>query len=624
MSLRRHLLPALVAGALSPTLHASELEEVLVTAEFRPVSLQDQPNSTSVMTGEDIRQRAAQHLEDVLNLAPNVNFAGGTSRARFFQIRGIGERSQYQEPLNASIGFIIDGVDFSGLGGAGTLFDVEQVEVLRGPQGTLHGANALAGLINVRSAAPEAEHSLSVEGTLGNYNTWSSGLVATGPLLGDSLLYRVAAQQYRSDGFIDNDYLQRDDTNDRDETSLRGKLRWLADDDATLNLTAVYLDADNGFDTFSLDNTRHTLSDQPGHDRLESSALAANWNQSLRALSLEADLTWASSESDYGFDEDWSYVGIAPGYYSAYTQFLRDRDSVSTQLRLLSNEASRLFSGRGDWVLGLYYLGDRENLRRHATYLTGDFTSSYDTDTYAVFGQLDTRLSERLNLLAGLRIERRNSDYSDNNGVARGPDESLWGGRLQLAFHLDDDQMIYGGIAHGYRASGVNAVILASMGAFDDPQLLTTMSQLQAFDDEALLNYEAGYKASLLAGALNLSAALFYMDRNDQQVKGSLVVQRDDNSVAFLDYISNAAEGENSGLELEIDWRASEQLSLYAHLGWLGTKFNKYINSEGQDLSGRDQAHAPNYQYATGGRYNFGGGFYARLDLEGTDEFYFS
>ena len=126
----------------------ARLEEVLVTAELRPALLLSQVGSISVISAEDIREREAQHLEGVLSLAPNVNFAGGTSRARFFQIRGVGERSQFQEPLNPSIGLVIDGIDFSGLGGAATLFVVQQVEILRGPQGTLYGRNAVGGRLS--------------------------------------------------------------------------------------------------------------------------------------------------------------------------------------------------------------------------------------------------------------------------------------------------------------------------------------------------------------------------------------------------------------------------------------------------------------------------------------------
>ena len=179
--------PAMLALALSlapPALGAEAvLEEVIVTAGFRDTPLLDQPSSTTVLTGEDIRQRSAQHLEDIVNVAPNVNFASGASRARFFQIRGIGERSQFQEPLNPSIGFIVDGIDFSGLGTAATLFDARQVEILRGPQGTYHGANALAGLINIRTGAPQDTPGLRMEASAADYGTWSAGIVGTGPLV---------------------------------------------------------------------------------------------------------------------------------------------------------------------------------------------------------------------------------------------------------------------------------------------------------------------------------------------------------------------------------------------------------------------------------------------------------
>jgi len=128
---------ALVNIAFAAPAQTQQLEEVTVWAEFRKTTLQDQSNSTSVISAETLSQREASHLEEILNKAPNVNFASGASRSRFYQIRGVGERSQFQEPLNASIRFVIDVNDFSRLGTPGTLFDVEQVEVLRGPQGTL-------------------------------------------------------------------------------------------------------------------------------------------------------------------------------------------------------------------------------------------------------------------------------------------------------------------------------------------------------------------------------------------------------------------------------------------------------------------------------------------------------
>jgi len=603
----------------------TRLEEVVVTAELRPAPLLSQVGSISVISAQDILEREAQHLEGILNLAPNVNFAGGTSRARFFQIRGVGERSQFQEPLNPSIGLVIDGIDFSGLGGAGTLFDVQQVEILRGPQGTLHGANALAGLIDIRSGQPEAEPGLQLEAGAADYDSWNAGVVSTGPLVTDQLLYRLAVNRFHSDGFIENDYLGRDDTNGQDETTVRGKLRWLPTGRDTLDLTVMYIDIDNGYDAFSLDNTRHTLSDEPGKDRQDSRALGLEWQRELDAMTVETSVTAATTASTYSFDEDWSYVGIAPGWeYSSKDRYKRDRDSYSATARLLSAEGSRLFGGSTDWVAGAYVLGDRENLDRRYTYLENDFSSRYDTDTYALFGQLDSQLSDGFTLITGLRIERRLTDYRDNNGVDSDPDKDLWGGRVALEYQFDDNRMAYGEISRGYRANGINAAILASMGSSEDPAIADQLETLQQFDEEYLVNYELGLKGKLLADTLQARLALFYMDREDQQVKGSLVIPRPDGSTAFIDYTSNAAQGNNYGMELELNWLASDRLELFANIGLLHTEFERYIDSDGNDLSGRDQAQAPNYQYAVGGHYDIGNGFYLRLDVEGRDSAYFS
>jgi iron complex outermembrane receptor protein len=616
---------ALGLATLNATAEQAALEEIIVTAEFRNISLQSQPASSSVVTADAIEQRAAQHLEDILNLAPNVNFASGASRARFYQVRGIGERSQYQEPLNSSIGFVIDGIDFSGLGGAGTLFDVQQVEILRGPQGTLHGANALAGLINVRTAEPTAEPYLRMEATMAEYNTWSAGIVGSGPLIADELLYRIAVNTYQSDGFIDNDFLNRDDTNNRDETSIRGKLRWLAGDTSSLDINALYVDIDNGYDAFSLDNTRSTLSDQPGMDRQESSALALKWHSSLQKLDVEASISWAASETDYGYDEDWSFVGIAPELeYSSTDRYLRDRDSYSAELRFLSNDSSQIFGDSTDWVAGIYYLADREDLERRYTYLNNTFQSTYDTETMAAFGQLNSKLSERLSLITGLRVENRSTDYQDNNRVDTDLDKTLWGGKVVLEYQLDNTNMLYGSVSRGYKAYGINAQILASMNATDDPKAIEQLASVQEFDDEHLLNYEVGYKASFVDNRVRSRLALFYMDREDQQVSGSFRVIRDDGSTSFIDYINNTAEGYNYGLELELEWLALENLNLYANLGLLETEFDNYVTAGGEDLSGREQAHAPNYQYAVGGRLDMGAGFYLRADLEGKDNYYVS
>lgn len=601
---------------------AAQLPEIVVTAEFREYTLMRSSNSTSVLNSQTIQQRAAQHLEEVLNTAPNVNFASGTSRARYFQIRGVGDRSQFVEPLNASVGFLLDGVDFSGIGSIGTLFDVEQVEVLRGPQGTLHGANALAGLINVTSKAPSDEFEHAIEGGVADYSTYNLGVVSSGPLA-DTLLYRIAANTFRSDGYQENTFLNTQDTSERDETTVRTRLRWLPAINHTVDFNLTHIDIDNGYDAFSLDNTRTTLSDEPGRDEQESTALSLHTDSSYNAVQLQSRLSIAQTESTYSYDEDWAFVGLHPDGYSSFDEYVRDRDSLSAELRLLSIEQSKIFGGRTDWVAGLYYLRNEEELGRRRTG-SSNFDSDNNTDTLALYAQLDTQLTNKLTLITGLRWENREIQYSDSNGVAFNPDKDLWGGKLALQYQWSDNTLAYANLSRGYRGNGINAGILSSINAAESAATITSLNSVRSFEEETLLNYELGLKTSALDSTLQARVAVFYMEREDQQVSGSFLIAQPGGATTFIDYTSNAAEGENYGAEIEIDWLAAEALQVWANLGLLNTELKDYVNLFGEDLSGRDQAQAPSYQYALGARYNFPLDIFLRVELEGKDGFLFS
>jgi len=600
------------AGITSAAAPSKKLEEVIVSADFRPAELQSISASLTVMTDELIRARSAQHLEDLLNLAPNVNFASGSSRARYFQIRGIGERSQFSQPINPSVGFIIDDIDFSGIGTAATMFDVDQVEVLRGPQGTRYGANALAGLINVRTKAPTEQLDVSIQGSIADYNTRSLGAAIGGPLIGDKLLGRLAVQQYKSDGFIENTYLNRDDTNDRDELTARGKLRLLASDDLMFDISLLHVDIDNGYDVFSLENDRHTRSDEPGHDRQRTTALGVNMNWSLNdAVRMEALVSVADTDSEYNYDEDWTYVGFDPLEYSSFDSYKRDRNSYSMEARLLSDEAGKIFNGTTDWVVGVYHFSKDEDLLREYTYFAADFSSDYETENTAIYGQFDVAINEKLTFIAGLRFEQWEADYQDSDALQVDTDEDLWGGKLGLDFHLDDNHLVYGSFSRGYKAGGVNT---------DG----TLPVEQRSFDTEYLWNLEGGIKSSWMDSSLYTQVSVFYAKREDQQVKGSFAVLRMDGSTEFIDYVANAAKGKNYGLEAELNWQASNELQVFASFGLLRTSLDDYITPDGDDISGRDQAHAPRYQFALGGEYAFVSGWYLRAEFEGKDEFYFS
>ena len=158
------------------------LEEIIVTADFRERSVAEVPLSITVLDRAMIEQAAVQHFEELIYTLPNINWSGDGNRARFFQIRGVGELEQYEGAPNPSVGFLIDDIDFSGIGTVATLFDIQQIEVLRGPQGSRYGANALAGLIFVQSVDPTDEWTGMARLTAGQDGIVAGGVAFGGPV----------------------------------------------------------------------------------------------------------------------------------------------------------------------------------------------------------------------------------------------------------------------------------------------------------------------------------------------------------------------------------------------------------------------------------------------------------
>jgi outer membrane receptor protein involved in Fe transport len=589
----------------------SVLEEIVVTADYRQSAINDLSTSVSVLSADKILGRGARHLDEILSMASNVNFSSGASRARFYQVRGIGERGQFAEPLNSSVGLIIDNVDFSGAGTAGTLFDVQQVEILKGPQGTLYGANALAGLINVKTREPSSSSEYRLQLEAANFDSSSVGVVLSGPLGSDDLLYRLAGQQSRSDGFNDNDYLGKT-TNERDEVTVRGKLRWHVSEDVQVDLHASLIDVDNGYDLFALDNGRDTISDEPGQDAQKSDILGGQLTWSgFDPWYMEVILGRADSDITYGYDEDWTHVGYHPWEYSSTDYYVRDRETTNAEIRLISNDVSPILGGTTDWVFGIYALNQEMDLKRIYTWLDGDFLSDHQIDRYAIYGQTDTELSDAWSVTAGLRYERYEADYADSDGVQFSPDEDLVGGRIVVDYEMDKGHHYYLSASRGYKSGGFN-----TDGSLD--------ADLREFDSESLWNYETGLKSRWYDGSLQSQIALFYMARDDVQISSSVVRVREDGSSEFIDYVGNAAEGTNYGLEVEANWAVADDLALFGTLGILKSEYQDFVNSSGDDLDGRDQPHAPEYQFYIGGNWHLSERLSLRVELEGKDEFFFS
>jgi outer membrane receptor protein involved in Fe transport len=607
--------------SLSSTLcAATTIDEIIVTADFRERPASELPASVTVLGAEVIEKLAVQHFEELVNVVPNLNWSGDGHRARYLQIRGVGELEQYQGAPNPSVGFLIDDIDFSGIGTVATLFDLQRIEVLRGPQGTRYGANALAGLVYVQSVMPTEQFDGRVRLTVGDDDTRSVGGAIGGPVT-DSLLFRLSAQHFEGNGFRENTYLGRKDTNGRDETTVRGRLRWLPTDDLSVDFAAMVADVDNGYDAFAIDNSYTMLSDKPGVDTQTSvgASVRIEWAGSER-LTFTSITSAADSDIDFSFDADWGNDDAwAPITYDYISLSDRERRTASQEFRFASTEAGRLFGGSTDWLFGIYALNLEDDLLtiNQGEYFDPDFNfsdslddtfgSKYEATNIAAFGQLERTFGSATRLSVGLRIEQRSTDYNDTAGLHADPSETMSGGEITLSHDHSDSMTSYVSLSKGYKAGGFN------LGVVPDGR--------REFGPEEAWNLEAGIKTSTLGDTVSLNVAAFFSRRDDQQVRTSFQLIPND-PASFVFYTDNAAQGKTLGLEADVRWFVSEEFELYANVGLLDATFDEFTTPQ-VDLSGRKQAHAPDYTLAAGASYRHEGGFFARLDMTARDAFYF-
>ena len=613
---------SLLALNAEPTNNNDSVERIQVQGQFRAVQVHQAPTSVSVLQADSISARHGSHLEDVFNVIPNVNFSSGSSRARFMQIRGIGERSQFVDPINPSVGIVIDGINYSGLGQAAALFDISQVEVYRGPQSGRFGADGMAGMLVLESAQAGTKFDGFWQLGAANYNALEGGFAAGGELgaLGRA---RLSVHQQREDGFTENLYLQRDDTQQRSERQARFNLWSDVGQHWQLRTTLHHYNQDNGYDAFSLDNTRQTYSDQPGQDdaRINAGRLAATY---LGASSYELELSysWLNADTLYSYDEDWSYVGIAPGWeYSSIDAYWRDRADQSFEARLVSAEPFSWFGLPTDWVLGWYSHQREETLQRAFfdwdAYADALFQSQYDSTHHALYGELSHYLSEQWQLTTGLRVERYRNEYADTNAVQEQPNDTMLGGRVSLSYQPHADQLWYGTWSRGYKAGGVNGAALGKVG--DNPELETYLRARANFAPEYLSSIEFGYKYVSADNRLAVNVALFHQRREQVQLKSWINRQQ-----TFIGFIDNADGGTTQGAEVELRWQAHEKLNWFANIGLLNSEIRGFVTEDGVDMSGREQAQAPSYQVNTGVNWQLQDNLSATVQIDSKDSFYFS
>ena len=618
------LAAAFPAVASEPS--GDELDEIIVTAALRPVPAAELPGSVSVLSGTTLRDAGQQHFEDVLALVPNLNWAGDTSRPRYFQIRGIGELQQYQGAPNPSVGFLIDDIDFSGLGTAATLFDLDHIEVLRGPQGTLYGANALAGLIVVKSAAPADSFGGRVELDAGDYGERSYGAVITGPVSDLDSAFRLAVQRYTSDGFYHNAYLGRSNTDNRDELTLRARWRYDPSEQWRVDLTLLRVQIDNGYDAWSIDNTRTTESDHPSVDRQYSTGVSVHADYTgLEGATFTAIASYADTVVNYGFDGDWGNPILWAPYTDDFTEYqIRHRSTRSLELRL-GNAPKQGVS----WVVGAYAFELREGLSDTSAGIYADpfdatqdstslsvVSSQYHSRSGAVYGQLDGDWGPRTRWSLGVRGERHTTHYDDTTTNLDapttsndfGPANDLWGAHASLDTAITDGQHVYALISRGYKAGGFNL----------SPGLPSNQVQ---FAPESDLNFEVGHKAQLDGGRLRADTSLFYMVRRSEQVLTSDQLDPT-NPDTFTLFTGNAKSGYNYGLESTLAWAATPALELGGSLGLLRTLYRGFVQN-GVELPDRALPHAPDWQAAVNATWRDPRGPYARVDVTGMGSFFY-
>lgn len=595
------------------------LEPVIVTGYLWESELQAVTASVSMIEEAQLALNGVQHFGDVINAIPNVTWTGGSSRPRFIQIRGIGENSQFEgETPDSAVRFLIDDLDLTGVGTVGNLFDVRQIEALRGPQAGSFGANAAGGVVKIVTNDPTPYWNGQLQGAVGNDDLWETGLALGGPILAndpEQLTFRFSLHELAQNGFRKNRFLDKDDTNERDETSARLKVRWLANEDLQLDGSLFYADFDNGYDEFTLNNARtSTFSDQPGRDE-----------QKTRGASLKArylgfdtlDVTFKSgyidTDSYYSFDGDWTDETEAEDLFgSSFLEIDRDREIFTEELRFDSTDSEDALGFIDRWTAGVYF----ERLGEDTlTTGFGTFETNYESNTFSVYSQGTHLFSERTRLTLGLRVEHFDLETTNADGVRQDVDFSDWlfGGKLTLEHDLNEQNMAFASVTRGYKAGGANIYPFLEVPPFPN-----------TYDTEDLWNYEIGLHSILMEGRMETRLTLFFLDRHNAQLRDS-----EGEGIGFTYFTTNGEGAQHYGLEAETKFHIDEDWSLDVLLGLLETDRDSYkiqtspdANDPPEHISPRDLANAPSYTYTVRLNYLPQRGLFAGAELVGSDDYF--
>jgi iron complex outermembrane receptor protein len=573
------ILPVHAQSPLAPdaALAAPALEEVVVTARRRDENLQDTPVSVSVFGREDLERRSITSLFDIAAHSPNLRGSAGPQggSAGHYFARGIGQLD-FIASTDPGVSVYLDGVYLGRTTGAAfDLLDVERVEVLRGPQGTLFGRNTIGGAVSVVSAAPPAERRASAALTLAQRNRRDGRVDFGGPLAGGKVLADVAVLARSEDGW-QRRLLDGARFGDERTYAARAALDWQASDalDVRVALDATrrrgtadphFLAAANpargGRTEFVVSDPATTWSGQASRDDLDVRGAAVTATYSLPRATLTSITSYRSLDSNTGIDFDGSPLGDLD------QRVLTDQAQRSQELQL----AGTAGEGRVTWLAGVFYFRERVD-QAIPLVLYGDVlaqNNAIDNRSTAVFAHFTRALGSRLSVSGGARSTSETKQHGFNHYFVRaGGNEPLfpptvladrWRSftpKVGVEYRFADTVLWYASVSEGFRSGGFNGRPFGT-------------SEFLAYDPETLVTLETGVKSEWLDRRVRLNAAAFTSRYDGIQLTRTTIGA---NGVPIV-VTGNAGEAKIYGLEAEVTAAIGARLSLTASFGNLHNRY---------------------------------------------------
>ena len=587
---------------------AIQLREVVVKSGLKDEFFSSLTKSITIFRNDQITESSANHFQDLVGGISNFNWAGGTSRPRYFQIRGVGENSNFfgEGPPNFSVGYVLDDIDLSGLGMLGHTFDLQQIEVLKGPQSTVYGNNAIGGLISLKSNDPENLNTYRYLASLGNDGYKSLKALVNLKVL-NNLYFRLSSDYSYSNGFRENRAnraLIKNNTNKKDELFTKLKIYYKINNNFNSLITIIRGSLNNGYDAWAPDNNKSyfTYSNRPGEDSQQT--LAGSIKMNLKVNNI-FDLTSITSYSDndliHSYDSDWGngdYWSEIDSVWSGYDYF----DIFEKERKNFTNE-TRLNYKNFTFGIFLKDLVEKDVARGYLYSGIGDYaTSVYDFKAYAGYIQSLFKINDKLNLSINSRIELNDYKYEghtiDNYYYGTPPSidaskiDTLIGYKMVFSLKQNNNLNYFLSYARGYKAGGVN----------QHPEIFESN---RLFDPEFINNFELGFK--FLKDHISIFSTSFIGYRRDQHLSVSTQVDTTDPS-SFYFYTANAPKGLIFGAEFDLFYRLTPKFNLSSSLGILNTQVDEFIIEAltGPELAdGRESAMAPRLTASLGMKYDF-------------------